>query len=80
MTYLDRRTFLQLGALGLAGCALPRTGSGPVALPLNRPLPTPAQLQWHRDELAIFLYEVPGANCFEYGTILPEASQDHAHT
>jgi len=33
-----------------------------------------------RDELSIFLYEVPGANGFEYGSILPEASQDHAHT
>ena len=33
-----------------------------------------------RDDLSIFLYEVPGANCFEYGSILPEASQDHAHT
>ena len=31
-----------------------------------------------RDELSIFLYEVPGANCFEYGSILPEASQDSA--
>jgi len=31
-----------------------------------------------KDELAIFLYEVPGANCFEYGSILPEASQDSA--
>ena len=29
-----------------------------------------------KDELAIFLYEVPGANCFEYGSIVPEASQD----
>jgi phenylpyruvate tautomerase PptA (4-oxalocrotonate tautomerase family) len=28
------------------------------------------------EDLSIFLYEVPGANCFEYGTILPEASQD----
>ena len=33
-----------------------------------------------KDELSIFLYEVPGANCFEYGSILPEASQDHVHT
>jgi phenylpyruvate tautomerase PptA (4-oxalocrotonate tautomerase family) len=32
-----------------------------------------------KDELSIFLYEVPGANCFQYGSILPEASQDHAH-
>jgi phenylpyruvate tautomerase PptA (4-oxalocrotonate tautomerase family) len=31
-----------------------------------------------KDELAIFLYEVPGANCFEDGCILPEASQDAA--
>ncbi len=30
-----------------------------------------------KDELSIFLYEVPGANCFEYGSIMPEASQDH---
>lgn len=29
-----------------------------------------------KDELAIFLYEVPGANCFENGSILPEASED----
>jgi phenylpyruvate tautomerase PptA (4-oxalocrotonate tautomerase family) len=29
-----------------------------------------------KEELAIFLYEVPGANCFEYGAILPEASED----
>ena len=29
-----------------------------------------------KDELAIFLHEVPGANCFEYGSILPEAGQD----
>jgi len=32
-----------------------------------------------KDELSIFLYEVPGANCFEYGSILPEADQDRAH-
>ena len=29
-----------------------------------------------RDELSIFLYEVPGANCFKYELILPEASED----
>ncbi|MGD9572873.1 MAG: tautomerase family protein [Thermoleophilia bacterium] len=29
-----------------------------------------------KDELAIFLYEVPAANCFESGTIMPEASED----
>ena len=29
-----------------------------------------------KDALAIFLYEVPGANCLEYGSIMPEASED----
>ncbi len=29
-----------------------------------------------REDLAIFLYEVPGANCFEFGSILPEAAED----
>ena len=28
------------------------------------------------DALAIFLHEIPGANAFEYGAIMPEASQD----
>lgn len=28
------------------------------------------------EDLAIFLYEVPGANCFEYGSIMPEAGLD----
>jgi phenylpyruvate tautomerase PptA (4-oxalocrotonate tautomerase family) len=29
-----------------------------------------------KDDLALFLYEVPGANCLEYGEILPEAADD----
>jgi phenylpyruvate tautomerase PptA (4-oxalocrotonate tautomerase family) len=29
-----------------------------------------------QDALAIFLHEIPGANAFEYGAIMPEASQD----
>jgi phenylpyruvate tautomerase PptA (4-oxalocrotonate tautomerase family) len=29
-----------------------------------------------KEDLAIFLYEVPGANCFEDGSIMPEASED----
>jgi phenylpyruvate tautomerase PptA (4-oxalocrotonate tautomerase family) len=29
-----------------------------------------------KEDLAIFLYEVPGANCLEFGSILPEASED----
>src|SRR3954462_1430053 len=57
---MDRRSFLQLGAAGLAACALP---PGRRALPaINRPTPTAAQLQWHRDELAMFLHF--GVNTF----------------
>ena len=58
---LNRRSFLQLGALTLAGCALPRGPDRSRSL-LNRPIPTPAQLQWQRDELAIFLHF--GVNTF----------------
>lgn len=29
-----------------------------------------------KEELAIFLYEVPGANCLEYGSVLSEAIDD----
>jgi alpha-L-fucosidase len=61
MTQFDRRTFLQLGALSLAACALPGGKRGTLA-PVNRPVPTPGQLQWHRDELAIFLHF--GVNTF----------------
>ena len=61
MTKLNRRSFLQLGALGLAGCALPRASSDTLP-PLTRPVPTPGQLQWHRDELALFLHF--GVNTF----------------
>ncbi len=59
MKSIDRRSFLQISALSIAGCALPRSGGLP---PLNRPIPTPAQLQWHRDELAMFLHF--GVNTF----------------
>jgi alpha-L-fucosidase len=58
---IDRRTFLHFGALSLAGCALP--GRTRLTLPpVNRPVPTPGQLKWHRDELAIFLHF--GVNTF----------------
>ena len=57
---LDRRTFVQLAATGLAACALPRraTRSSTEA----RPRPSPAQLSWQRDELAMFLHF--GVNTF----------------
>ena len=57
---MDRRTFIQAGALSLAACALPRGSSRAVAP--GRPLPSPAQLRWHRDELALFLHF--GVNTF----------------
>ena len=60
-TPLDRRSFLRVSAISLAACALPRGGG--LSLPaLDRPLPTAAQLQWHRDELAMFLHF--GVNTF----------------
>jgi alpha-L-fucosidase len=40
---------------------MPR-GRGVALPPLNRPIPSPAQLQWHRDELAMFLHF--GVNTF----------------
>lgn len=57
---IDRRAFLQLGALSLAACALPRRGDS--GGPPGRPVPTRGQLQWHRDELALFLHF--GVNTF----------------
>ena len=57
----SRRSFLELSALSLAACVMPR-GRGVVSPSLDRPVPTPAQLQWHRDELAMFLHF--GVNTF----------------
>src|SRR3954452_20830665 len=61
MTTLDRRSFLQVSALSLAGCAFSRA-SNAALLPPDRPLPSAAQLQWHRDEMAMFLHF--GVNTF----------------
>jgi alpha-L-fucosidase len=64
---MDRRSFVKVGALGLAGCAMPacipslRSGQANSVL-VNRPVPSPSQLQWHRDELAMFLHF--GVNTF----------------
>jgi alpha-L-fucosidase len=57
---MNRRTFLQLGAVSIAGCAVPAR-SGRLPAP-SRPTPSAAQLQWHRDELAMFLHF--GVNTF----------------
>ncbi len=56
---ISRRSFVQIGALSLAACALPRSGASVAA---NRPRPSAAQLQWQRDELALFLHF--GVNTF----------------
>jgi alpha-L-fucosidase len=56
---MDRRSFIQVSAASLAACALPRARAIP---PLARPTPSAAQLQWHRDELAMFLHF--GVNTF----------------
>jgi alpha-L-fucosidase len=52
-----RRTFLKTTGTALAGMA---TGGATLARP--RPRPTPSQLQWQRDELALFLHF--GVNTF----------------
>jgi alpha-L-fucosidase len=56
---LSRRSFVQLGLASLAACALPRRNG--IIAP-DRPRPTPAQLRWQRDELAMFLHF--GVNTF----------------
>jgi alpha-L-fucosidase len=48
-----------MSATSLAACALPRGGH---VLSPSRPLPSPAQLAWQRDELALFLHF--GVNTF----------------
>ena len=57
---MKRRDFLATGAVGAAAMAAPGFGRL-VAVP-SRPVPTPQQLQWQRDELALFLHF--GVNTF----------------
>ena len=56
---MNRRSFLQVGATAVGACALPR-GMRPAAA--TRPQPTRSQLDWQRDELALFLHF--GVNTF----------------
>jgi alpha-L-fucosidase len=60
---MNRRTFVQgsasLAALGIAAACAGRRGSTDSA---GRPTPSPAQLAWQRDELAMFLHF--GVNTF----------------
>jgi alpha-L-fucosidase len=55
---MKRRSFLQIGAASLAACALPRTRTASA----SRPRPSRPQLEWQRDELALFLHF--GVNTF----------------
>ena len=56
---LDRRTFL--AAIG-AAAAVPTAGRWGPAARRDRPVPSPSQLLWQRDELALFLHF--GVNTF----------------
>jgi alpha-L-fucosidase len=57
---MNRRSFLQLSAAGLAGCARSPYAMGIPAS--GRRTPSPSQLAWQRDELALFLHL--GVNTF----------------
>jgi alpha-L-fucosidase len=56
---MNRRSFVGVTISSIVGCALPRRPR-PVALP--PPRPSPSQLAWQRDELALFLHF--GVNTF----------------
>ncbi|MHB1862935.1 MAG: alpha-L-fucosidase [Gemmatimonadaceae bacterium] len=59
---MDRRSFVLSSAAALAGCWLPhRRGWAPLPA-LGRPHPSPSQLAWQRDELAMFCHF--GVNTF----------------
>ena len=59
---MDRRSFVLSGAAALAGCWLPHRGAWAPAPTLGRPHPSPSQLAWQRDELAMFCHF--GVNTF----------------
>src|SRR4051794_13892915 len=57
-----RITRREFGRLTVAGLVAGRVLPGMVAAQAGRPVPTPPQLEWQRDELAIFLHF--GVNTF----------------
>ena len=61
---ITRREFARLGLSGLVAGQLPlgALGSAAALAQSSRPVPTPAQLAWQRDELALFLHF--GVNTF----------------
>ena len=58
---MNRRSFLQVTTSALAACSLPIPRAQTRATP-SRPRPSPSQLAWQRDELALFLHF--GVNTF----------------
>jgi len=62
--FMTRREFARLGLSGLAAgrLSLDALGSGNASARSGRPVPTAAQLEWQRDELALFLHF--GVNTF----------------
>ena len=56
---MNRRSFLQVSSSALVACSLPRAQTRST---LPRPRPSPSQLAWQRDELALFLHF--GVNTF----------------
>jgi alpha-L-fucosidase len=56
---MNRRSFVRAGAAVMASACLPRRPQLP---PAGRPRPSQAQLEWQRDELALFLHF--GVNTF----------------
>jgi alpha-L-fucosidase len=61
---ITRREFTRLGVSGLVAgrLSLEALGSRVASVQTRRPVPTPAQLEWQRDELALFLHF--GVNTF----------------
>jgi alpha-L-fucosidase len=58
---MNRRSFLHITASAFAACSLPPPRGQTGSLP-SRPHPSPSQLAWQRDELALFLHF--GVNTF----------------
>lgn len=58
---MDRRSFLLTGSAGLFGSTIARFRGGLGSIPA-RPTPSPSQLLWQQDELALFLHF--GVNTF----------------
>ena len=59
---MNRRTFLMTGAAALAGAPFFGAHRAAGQTRASRPVPTPAQLAWQRDELAMFIHF--GVNTF----------------